>query len=80
MGWHQPVHLHVLRRVRVIGMGHRGTLPTPLRSIEADPPSCLSFVVRVQALEKDFDGTEQALIPDLIAKLLYALTWNRQIK
>lgn len=34
----------------------------------------------LQALEKDFDGTEQAMVPDLIAKLLYALTWNRQIK
>ncbi|EJT48270.1 hypothetical protein A1Q2_06428 [Trichosporon asahii var. asahii CBS 8904] len=33
----------------------------------------------IETLENDFDGSEQAVIPDLIAKLLYALTWNRQI-
>ena len=33
-----------------------------------------------QNLENDLDGDETRLIPDLIAKLLYALTYNRQIK
>ncbi|GMK58207.1 hypothetical protein CspeluHIS016_0502390 [Cutaneotrichosporon spelunceum] len=33
----------------------------------------------IEALEHDLDGTEDAVIPDLIAKMLYALTWNRQI-
>ncbi|KAL7423616.1 hypothetical protein Q5752_001197 [Cryptotrichosporon argae] len=33
----------------------------------------------VEALEADFDGTETAVIPELLAKLLVALTWNRQI-
>lgn len=33
-----------------------------------------------QALEADLDGDETALIPNLIAKMLYALTYNRQIK
>ncbi|EIW72895.1 hypothetical protein TREMEDRAFT_59057 [Tremella mesenterica DSM 1558] len=33
----------------------------------------------IEILEADFDGSETVLIPDLIAKLLYALTYNRQI-
>ncbi|WWC88197.1 uncharacterized protein L201_003102 [Kwoniella dendrophila CBS 6074] len=33
----------------------------------------------IEALEADFDGDEKALIPTLIAKLLFALTYNRQI-
>ncbi|CAK9783526.1 hypothetical protein CC85DRAFT_194526 [Cutaneotrichosporon oleaginosum] len=33
----------------------------------------------IETLEHDFDGTETQVIPDLIAKMLYALTWNRQI-
>ncbi|WVQ85710.1 hypothetical protein IAT38_007876 [Cryptococcus sp. DSM 104549] len=33
----------------------------------------------IETLEKDFDGDEQALIPTLVAKLLFALTYNRQI-
>ncbi|ORX35450.1 hypothetical protein BD324DRAFT_652578 [Kockovaella imperatae] len=33
----------------------------------------------IENLERDFDGDETALIPDLLAKLLYALTYNRQI-
>jgi len=28
----------------------------------------------------DLDGDESQLLPDLLAKLLYALTYNRQIK
>ena len=34
----------------------------------------------LQALEADLDGDESALIPDLLVKLLYALTYNRFIK
>ncbi|WWD18222.1 hypothetical protein CI109_102672 [Kwoniella shandongensis] len=33
----------------------------------------------IEALEADFDGEEKALIPTLVAKLLFALTYNRQI-
>ncbi|WVQ71316.1 hypothetical protein IAR50_000844 [Cryptococcus sp. DSM 104548] len=33
----------------------------------------------IEALENDFDGDETALVPTLIAKLLFALTYNRQI-
>ncbi|RSH88163.1 uncharacterized protein EHS24_000691 [Apiotrichum porosum] len=33
----------------------------------------------IETLERDLDGTEDAIIPDLVAKMLYALTWNRQI-
>lgn len=33
-----------------------------------------------QNLEADLDGDESQLLPDLLAKLLYALTYNRQIK
>ncbi|KAK8865602.1 hypothetical protein IAR55_000746 [Kwoniella newhampshirensis] len=33
----------------------------------------------IEALEADFDGEETALIPTLVAKLLFALTYNRQI-
>ncbi|AAW42093.1 hypothetical protein CNBC6970 [Cryptococcus deneoformans B-3501A] len=33
----------------------------------------------IEVLEKDFDGDETALIPTLVAKLLFALTYNRQI-
>ncbi|WVO13042.1 hypothetical protein L204_100651 [Cryptococcus depauperatus] len=33
----------------------------------------------IQALERDFDGDETELIPTLIVKLLFALTYNRQI-
>ncbi|WWC68318.1 uncharacterized protein I206_102243 [Kwoniella pini CBS 10737] len=33
----------------------------------------------IEALEADFDGDEKALIPTLIAKLLFALTYNRLI-
>ncbi|WVQ96981.1 hypothetical protein IAU59_004090 [Kwoniella sp. CBS 9459] len=33
----------------------------------------------IERLESDFDGDEQAYIPTLIAKLLFALTYNRQI-
>ncbi|WVQ65253.1 uncharacterized protein L199_003426 [Kwoniella botswanensis] len=33
----------------------------------------------IEALEADLDGDEKALIPTLIAKLLFALTYNRQI-
>ncbi|WOO85751.1 Reticulocyte-binding protein 2 a [Vanrija pseudolonga] len=33
----------------------------------------------IEALEQDFDGAEDALVPDLVSKLLYSLTWNRQI-
>ncbi|WVR05567.1 hypothetical protein IAU60_002586 [Kwoniella sp. DSM 27419] len=33
----------------------------------------------IENLERDFDGDEQAVIPTLIAKLLFALTYNRQI-
>ncbi|WRT66001.1 uncharacterized protein IL334_002952 [Kwoniella shivajii] len=33
----------------------------------------------IENLEADFDGDEKALIPTLIAKLLFALTYNRQI-
>lgn len=33
-----------------------------------------------QNLEADFDGDETRLLPDIIAKLLFALTYNRQIK
>ncbi|WVW80486.1 hypothetical protein I302_102469 [Kwoniella bestiolae CBS 10118] len=33
----------------------------------------------IEALEADFDGDEKTLIPTLIAKLLFALTYNRQI-
>jgi len=32
-----------------------------------------------QNLEADLDGDETQIIPDLLAKLLYALTYNRQI-
>ncbi|ODO12102.1 hypothetical protein I350_00888 [Cryptococcus amylolentus CBS 6273] len=33
----------------------------------------------IEALENDFDGDETVLVPTLIAKLLFALTYNRQI-
>ncbi|WWC60648.1 uncharacterized protein I303_103222 [Kwoniella dejecticola CBS 10117] len=33
----------------------------------------------IEALEADFDGDEKALIPTLIAKLLFALTYHRSI-
>lgn len=33
-----------------------------------------------EELEADLDGTEDGVLPQLIAKLLYSLTWNRQIK
>lgn len=39
-----------------------------------------SLMLLSKVLEKDFDGDETALIPTLIAKLLFALTYNRQIK
>lgn len=35
---------------------------------------------RHQALENDFDGSETVVLPDILVKLLYALTYNRQIK
>ena len=34
----------------------------------------------IEELENDLDGDETKLLPELIAKLLYALTYNRQIK
>lgn len=33
-----------------------------------------------QNLEADLDGDEDQILPDLLAKLLYALTYNRQVK
>lgn len=33
----------------------------------------------IEALESDFDGDETVIIPDIIVKLLFALTYNRQI-
>jgi len=33
-----------------------------------------------QDLEADLDGDEQQMLPDLLAKMLFALTYNRQIK
>ncbi len=33
-----------------------------------------------QSLENDFDGSEQAFIPDLMRKMLYTLTLNRKIE
>ncbi|KAL1405212.1 hypothetical protein Q8F55_008837 [Vanrija albida] len=33
----------------------------------------------IEALERDFDGSEDVVVPDLVSKLLYSLTWNRQI-
>lgn len=86
MGWYQPIHSHVLRCVRPLRLGYRGESPGYNNCyLERDAyPSPITFdhdsLRHVQTLEKDFDGTEQAVIPELIAKLLYALTWNRQIK
>jgi hypothetical protein len=36
--------------------------------------------VSLQQLEADMDGDETQLLPDIIAKLMFALTYNRQIK
>ena len=34
----------------------------------------------LQTLEQDLDGDETQILPDLLAKLLFAFTYNRQIK
>lgn len=33
-----------------------------------------------QALERDLDGTEKKIVPDLMRRLLYTLTLNRTIE
>lgn len=41
---------------------------------------CWSELTILQTLEIDLDSTENGVLLDVIAKLLYALTWNRNIK
>lgn len=41
---------------------------------------CQNAVADGQNLETDMDGDEQAVLPHLLAKLLFVLTYNRQIK
>lgn len=87
MGRDIPVHLDILRCVRAARLGYRSELqrlPVRLtRPIQGlGPSTCGHLASRsyCKALEADLDGDETALLPDLIAKMLYALTYNRQIK
>lgn len=67
MGRYQSVHLDFLGCLWTVELGYRGE-------------GCCLVMLIGKELERDLDGSEDVILPQLIAKLLYALTWNRQIK